>query len=280
MIVRPNCKINLGLNVVRKRIDGYHDIETVFYPASLSDIVEIQPSQDGNFHFSSSGLKIPGDSSSNLCVQAYNLMNEHFGIPPVTIRLEKIIPTGSGLGGGSSDGAFTLKALNEIFRLSLSNDQLKAFASRLGSDCTFFIDNRPAFAQGRGEKLEAVPISLKGTFLIIVIPHVHISTSEAYAMINPEKPSISLREIVKTPVSEWKSKMVNDFEKPVINKFPLIGKIKDLLYDKGALYASMSGSGSSVYGLFKEIPAVEGLFPGCFVWLSPTHNPELPTPNP
>ena len=276
MIVRPNCKINLGLNVVRKRIDGYHDIETVFYPASLSDVIEIQSSEDGVFHFSSSGLKIPGDSSSNLCVQAYNLMNAHFGIPPVTIRLEKIIPMGSGLGGGSSDGAFTLKALNEIFHLNLSNDQLKAFASRLGSDCTFFIDNLPAFAQGRGEKLEAVRLSLDGTFLMIVIPHVHISTSEAYAMIEPERPAISLREIVKTPVPEWKLKMVNDFEKPVIKKFPLIGKIKDLLYDKDALYASMSGSGSSVYGLFKEIPAVEGLFPGCFVWLSPPHNPGIP----
>lgn len=268
MIIKPNCKINLGLNIVRKRIDGYHDIETIFYPASLSDTIDIQPSADEQIHFSSSGLKIPGDSSSNLCVQAYKLMNEHFGIPPVRIHLEKNIPMGSGLGGGSSNGAFTLKALNDLFNLKLNTEQLKAFASRLGSDCTFFIENSPAFAKGRGEMLEKISLSMTGLYLLIVVPHVHVSTTEAYAMIEPAKPESSLRDIVKLPVSQWKGLMVNDFEKPVLQKFPQIRQLKELMYSKGALYVSMSGSGSSVYGLFTEVPSVEGLFPGCFVWIS------------
>lgn len=268
MIVRPNCKINLGLHVVRQRADGYHDLETVFYPVSLSDIITITLSADDRFRFASSGLTIPDDTASNLCVKAYNLLQEHFSIPPVEIHLQKVIPMGSGLGGGSSDAAFTLKALNEMFSLGISIDHLKAFASRLGSDCAFFIENIPAFAKGRGEILEKVSIRLSGYYLLLVIPQVHVSTVEAYSMIKPARPAISLKEIINLPVNQWKGTMINDFEDPVCRRFPLIARIKDLLNTKGAVYSSMSGSGSAVYGLFKEIPLVEGLFPGCFVWIS------------
>ena len=268
MVLKPNSKINLGLHVVRKRADGYHDIETVFFPLGLSDSVEITPSGDGQFRFSSTGLKIPGDPATNLCVKAYELIKEHFQIPPVNIRLDKMVPIGSGLGGGSSDGAYTLIGLNEYFKLGLTTDHLKAFASRLGSDCTFFIENSPAFAKGRGEQLEKIMLNLSGLYILIVIPHVHVSTSDAYSMIQPARPETPLREIISLPVSEWKGKLVNDFEAPVCSKYPLIGKIKDLLYENGALYSAMSGSGSAVYGLFNEIPPAEGLFPGGFVWVS------------
>jgi len=268
MIVKPNCKINLGLNVIRKRMDGYHDIETVFYPSGLCDTLEITASDDSRFHFSSSGLKIPGDSSLNLCIQAYELIREHFQIPAVNLHLQKAIPLGSGLGGGSSNAAFTLKALNEMFRLGLNNVHLKAFALRLGSDCSFFIENIPAFAKGRGEVLEKVSVNLSGLYLLIVIPQVHMSTGDAYTMIQPARPESSLKEIITLPVNQWKGKLVNDFENAVCLKFPLICQIKDLLYEQGAVYSSMSGSGSAVYGLFNEIPAAEGLFPGCFVWVS------------
>ena len=237
MIVKPNCKINLGLNVIRKRMDGYHDIETVFYPSGLCDTLEITASDDSRFHFSSSGLKIPGDSSLNLCIQAYELIREHFQIPAVNLHLQKAIPLGSGLGGGSSNAAFTL-------------------------------ENIPAFAKGRGEVLEKVSVNLSGLYLLIVIPQVHMSTGDAYTMIQPARPESSLKEIITLPVNQWKGKLVNDFENAVCLKFPLICQIKDLLYEQGAVYSSMSGSGSAVYGLFNEIPAAEGLFPGCFVWVS------------
>jgi len=267
MIVKPNCKINLGLNVVRKRADGYHDIETVFYPLGLCDVIEIKTSADKRFRFSSTGLRIPGDAASNLCVQAYELIREHFNIPEVEIQLEKNIPMGSGLGGGSSDGAYTLKALNEMFGLGMSNEHLKAFASRLGSDCTFFIENEPSFAKGRGELLEKTAPDLSGFYILLVIPQLHMSTIEAYSLMQPARPSISLKEIIRLPVTQWKGKMVNDFEGPVCRKFPLISQIKEIMYDNGAAYSAMTGSGSAVYGLFNEIPAVEGLFPGCFVWI-------------
>ena len=268
MTGRPNCKINLGLHILRHRADGYHDLETVFYPVGLSDTISISLSADEQFRFSASGLPIPGDPSSNLCVRAYELIRDHFQIPAVEINLQKIIPMGSGLGGGSSDAAFTLKALNELFSLGIRIDHLKAFASRLGSDCAFFIENIPALAKGRGELLEKVSIRLTGYYLLIVIPQVHVSTVEAYSMIKPAKPETSLKEIINLPVDQWKGKMINDFEDAVCRKFPLIRQLEELLYEKGAVYSSMSGSGSAVYGFFKEIPAVESLFPGCFVWLS------------
>lgn len=268
MILKPNCKINLGLNIVRKRADGYHDIESLFYPVGLCDTLEVNAAPGQETVFSSSGIRIPGDRSSNLCVKAYHLLNEYFGIPAVEIRLEKNIPVGAGLGGGSTDGAFTLIALNEIFALGLDRGQLKAFASMLGSDCSFFIANEPAFARGRGEILEKMNVDLSGYHILLVIPPVHISTSEAYSMISAAAPVFSLKETAGMPVETWKGRMSNAFEPVVAGRFPVIRKIKDLLYENGAVYASMSGSGSAVYGLFREVPRAEGLFPSCFVWAS------------
>jgi 4-diphosphocytidyl-2-C-methyl-D-erythritol kinase len=268
MVITPNCKINFGLNVIRKRDDGFHDIESVFYPVGLSDTIEINPSADRQFRFSSSGLDIPGDPGSNLCVKAWELMKSLYHVPPVSIHLDKVIPPGSGLGGGSSDGAFTLKALNEMFRLGLDTGQLKDLASRLGSDCTFFIENVPAVAKGKGEILEKVSVNVGGLYLLIIVPPVHMDTSEAYSMIRPARHESPPEEIISLPVERWRDQMTNDFEVHVCNKYPAIRRIKEILYLNDAIYSSMSGSGSAVFGLFSQIPLLEGLFPGCFVWAS------------
>lgn len=269
MVIKPNCKINLGLNVIRKRDDGFHDIESVFYPAGLCDTIEINPSPDLEFRFSNSGLGIPGNPDSNLCVKAWKLMNSLYQVPPVSIHLEKIIPTGSGLGGGSSDGAFTIKALNEMFRLGLDTGQLKDLASRLGSDCAFFIENVPAVAKGKGEILEKVSVSIGGLTLVIIVPPVHMGTSEAYSFIRPARHEHSPQEIISLPIERWRDLMINDFEVYVCTKYPAISRIRETLYGYDAIFSSMSGSGSAVFGLFSKVPHLEGLFPGCFVWASP-----------
>jgi 4-diphosphocytidyl-2-C-methyl-D-erythritol kinase len=254
MIQFPHCKINLGLNVVDRRSDGFHDIETVFYPVSWKDALEIVPAHDGIFQFRSTGLAIAGDSDQNLCVRAFRLLQSDFGLPGVKMHLHKVIPMGSGLGGGSSDGAFTLKILNELFALNLSNEQLRKYACLLGSDCAFFIENQPRFASGKGEQFEQIAIDLSGIFITIVIPDVHVATADAYRMVVPQMPKKSLRETVLLPLAEWRDIVVNDFEKPVFEKHPVIGAIRTELYDAGAIYVSMSGSGSAVYGLFRENP--------------------------
>jgi 4-diphosphocytidyl-2-C-methyl-D-erythritol kinase len=253
---------------VRKRKDGFHDIESVFYPAGLSDTIEINYPADGQFRFSGSGIPIPGDPGSNLCIKAFELMKSRFRIPAVTVHLNKAIPVGSGLGGGSSDGAFILKALNEMFLLGLKTDELKDFASSLGSDCVFFIENIPVVAKGRGDVLAEVAVNLQGFFLMIVVPPVYINTAEAYSMVHPAEPATSVEEIIRQPVSRWKELLINDFEEIICKKYPLIRRIKEILYENNAVYSSMSGSGSAVYGLFRQAPRLEGLFPGCFVWMS------------
>jgi len=212
MIVQPNCKINLGLNVIRKRMDGYHDIETVFYPSGLCDSIEITASEDSRSDSLPRDLKIPGDSSLNLCVRAYELIKGTFSDTCRQSPSSQGHTFGIRPGGGSSNAAFTLKALNEMFRLGLNNGQLKAFALRLGSDCSFFIENIPAFAKGRGEVLEKVSIDLSGFYLLIVIPQVFVSTADAYSMIQPARPESSLKEIITLPVSKWKGNMVNDLK--------------------------------------------------------------------
>jgi 4-diphosphocytidyl-2-C-methyl-D-erythritol kinase len=268
MIQFPNCKINLGLNIVGKRADGFHNIETVFYPVPLCDALEINPASDGVFQFSSSGLTIPGKMETNLCIKAFNLLHKEFKLPDVKMHLHKTIPMGSGLGGGSSNGAFTLRMLNNLFSLNLDSDRLKKYASRSGSDCAFFIENLPVFASGRGDQFEPVSLDLSGLFLVIVIPDIHVVTSDAYKWVVPAIPEQSLKEMVGLPITAWKEKIVNDFEKPVIAKYPVIGEIKQKLYDSGAIYASMSGSGSAVYGLFEETPKIEACFPNDFIWIS------------
>ncbi|MDD2526129.1 MAG: 4-(cytidine 5'-diphospho)-2-C-methyl-D-erythritol kinase [Bacteroidales bacterium] len=264
MIRFPNAKINLGLNITRRRADGYHDIETVFYPIGWKDALEIVPSaqQKEGCSYQGSGLVIDCPPEKNLVLKAYSLLNKEFPLPPVDVYLHKVIPFGAGLGGGSSDAASMLLLLNEWAGLGLSLDQLAGYASKLGADCSFFIYNKPLFAHGIGNLFEPVQLSLTGYYLALVKPPVFVSTAEAYASVNPTLPEVSLKELLKMPVNEWKGKVANDFEQSVFERYPLIAEIKEQLYAKGALYASMSGSGSSVFGLFLDKPDINGLFNG------------------
>ncbi len=264
MIAFPPCKINLGLNVLSKREDGYHNLETIFYPVQRTDIIEIIPSEETTF--TSSGISIPGEHSENLCLKAYQLLKDDFKIAPVKIHLHKIIPIGAGLGGGSSDAAHMLRLLNSIFKLSLSSDQLKQYAARLGSDCSFFVEDRPMLGTGKGEILEPIELSLKKYYLVLIKPPIHVSTREAYSGICPQQPTNKLSEVIQLPVREWKNSLKNDFEESVFNKYPAIEKIKIKLYSHGAVYASMSGSGSSVFGLFEKSILLREKFIGLDYW--------------
>lgn len=258
MILFPNCKINLGLHVVQKRPDGYHDLQTVFYPVPFRDILEIIPSD--SFSFTSTGLPIPGDPAQNLCVKAYALLKQRFPeLPPVHIHLHKIIPMGGGLGGGSSNGSFTLLGVKQLFNLTLSTEELQALALQLGSDCPFFMLNQPAFATGRGEQLSTIDINLKGYYLVLILPGIHVSTAQAFAGIMPTPPQYDLKHKITTVPSSWKAWLVNDFEHTVFAQFPEIASIKQRLYEQGAVYAAMSGTGSTVYGLFTEKPDLASL---------------------
>jgi 4-diphosphocytidyl-2-C-methyl-D-erythritol kinase len=255
MIQFPNAKINLGLQITGKRADGYHNLATIFYPLPLTDILEITATDTPQF--TATGLPVPGASDDNLCLKAYHLLKTDFSLPPVRIHLHKNIPMGAGLGGGSSDGAFTLRLLNDTFQLGLSNEQLIGYALQLGSDCPFFIYNQSCFATGRGEALEPITLNLDAYRFAVVHPGLHVSTAWAFAQINAHAlpGRDALKEIIQLPVSEWKNKLVNDFEKPVMQAHPVIAAIKNTLYEAGALYASMSGSGSAVFGIFeKETP--------------------------
>ncbi|MFZ4521584.1 MAG: 4-(cytidine 5'-diphospho)-2-C-methyl-D-erythritol kinase [Bacteroidales bacterium] len=265
MIDFPNCKINLGLNVTSRRSDGFHDIETQFFPVPFHDAVEIIPAPDGVFQFRTSGIEIPGEPEENLIVRAFRLLQADYHLPEVRMHLHKVVPAGSGLGGGSSDAAYTLKIVNQVFTLGIDNSTLLDYARRLGSDCAFFIGNKPALAFGKGDQFEPFGPDLQGLYLVIVIPGVHVSTADAYSMVVPAVHTPSIREVIQLPVDVWKDLLVNDFEKPVFAKFPVIGHIKQELYDAGAVYASMSGSGSALYGLFADRP-VTGQFNRYFVW--------------
>ena len=267
MICFPNAKINIGLTIIEKRPDNFHNLETLFYPIPLTDILEIiEKNNDngGKVELKVTGTDISCDPESNLCVKAYRLLDRDYGIPPVQIMLHKVIPMGAGLGGGSSDGAFTLTLLNKTFNLNISNERLKAYAARLGSDCAFFVENEPAFGVQKGEVLIPSEVDLSHYFLVLVKPNVFVGTAEAYAGITPAKPELSLQEYTKWRIEKWKDFIVNDFEKSIFSKHPEIPRVKNLLYENGAVYASMSGSGSSVYGLFKEETNLRELFPDCF----------------
>lgn len=266
MICFPNAKINLGLNIVSKRSDGYHNLETVFYPVAIKDALEIivREEQSGDT-FSEAGIKIDAEPDSNLVMKALKLMRSHYTFPSIEVHLLKKIPFGAGLGGGSSDASFMLKLLNDAFHLGASDEELAKLAVQLGADCPFFIYNRPVFASGIGEIFEDIELSLKGYYFVLIKPDIHVSTRDAFANIKPQYPRVSLKEIIKYPVEEWNGLMVNDFEKSVFAKFPEIEKVKEYLYGRGALYASMSGSGSSVFGIFAEkINDVEGAYWGSF----------------
>lgn len=272
MITFPNAKINLGLDVVSKRPDGYHNLETVFYPVPLEDILEINIADDADapeYTFTMYNAVFEGDSSDNLVVKAYKALAADHRLPKVKISLYKNIPTGAGLGGGSADAAFALKMLNSIAKLGLSDGELEEYAARIGADCAFFIRNTPAYATGIGNILVPAECSLAGYCMVIVKPDIHISTKEAYSLVSPAEPATALTAIAARPVTEWKGAMKNDFEKSVFAKYPAMERIKEELYSMGAVYASMSGSGSAFFGIFNEEQSTEELkrrFPGMFCW--------------
>jgi 4-diphosphocytidyl-2-C-methyl-D-erythritol kinase len=260
MLAFPKAKINLGLRITGKRPDGYHDIETVFYPVSLSDALEMVADLEGSGKdtLNLTGYRLPGRKEDNIVLRAVSRLREIFPVPYLRIHLHKNIPAGAGLGGGSSDAASMLRTINRIFGLSLSVDELKVIAAGLGSDCPFFIDCQPAFASGKGEILTPVGNVLAGYYAVLVNPGISISTREAYDNCIPSKPERLLSELINSPIQEWKELIVNDFEKTVFVRTPQIREIKQTLYSSGAIYSSMSGSGSSVYGIFSEKPVIPG----------------------
>ncbi len=256
MLTFPNAKINLGLNIVNRRPDGYHDLETVFYPIPVEDALEVvlmeNHTGDGKYSLHLYGTDIAGQVEDNLVVKAYQLLDNLYGLPPVEIHLVKRVPTGAGLGGGSSDAAAMLKLLNSVCALGLDDATLEEHAARLGADCAFFIKNKPVYAEGIGNVFSPVELSLKGYTLYLVKPDVSVSTKEAYAAIRPHRQEHPLKEVVQLPVAQWRGLMVNDFEESVFPRFPLLREIKEELYCRGAVYAAMSGSGSAIYGLFEK----------------------------
>ena len=265
MICFPNCKINIGLNITEKRPDGFHNIETIFYPVSLCDILEVVESS--KTEFTTSGNIIPGNIDSNLCIKTYNILKEKFDLPPVKIHLHKVIPTGAGLGGGSADAAFMIKLLNDVFSINMNDEQMHEFAAKLGSDCAFFIQNKAVFATEKGDVFQKLNLNLSKYHILLVKPDIHISTPEAYSLIIPKRPSVSLANIDVCKIHEWKDNIKNDFEEVVFTKFPEVKKIKEEMYNAGAAYASMSGSGSAVYGIFEKAIDTKNLFGNYFKWL-------------
>ena len=264
MIVFPNGKINLGLSVLNKRTDGFHNIESVIYPVPIYDALEFQPS--GKFELSLYGMKISGEIENNIVFKAWKLLQDAYQIPPIEIKLFKGIPIGSGLGGGSSDAAFLIKCLNEYFELGLSTEILLQLAQKLGSDCPFFIKNEATLIQGRGEILKRLDLSLKGKHIVIVCPKIQISTQKAFQKIEPSKPKIELIEVISLPIKQWQDKLVNDFERLFFAKHPTLKKINTILKTEGALYTSLTGSGAAIYGIFDHTINLKNKFPDCFVW--------------
>lgn len=266
MILFPNAKVNLGLNIVEKRSDGFHNIETCFIPIQWCDVVEFVEAKKTSFQ--STGIPIPGNPEDNLCLKAFEMLKKDYNLPNVSIHLHKNIPIGAGLGGGSADAAFVIRGLAEKYNLIFESDLLKFYASHLGSDCAFFIDNEPSIATGRGEILKPAEVNLKGKFMAVVYPAVHVDTKTAYAGVKPRKPDYNLEKVLaEEPLEKWKEFLKNDFEPGIFEKFPEIKDIKDALYKAGAVYASMSGSGSGVFGIFEQEVEVRSKFPAKYaVW--------------
>jgi 4-diphosphocytidyl-2-C-methyl-D-erythritol kinase len=259
MIVFPNCKINIGLYVTSKRADGFHSLESLFFPVPWHDVLEVVHQQEEGIAWSTSGLIIPGDPHEYLCVKAYHLMQQRHGITGVCAHLHKILPMGAGLGGGSSDAAFMLKALNSLFELHLSETILESYAAELGSDCPFFVRNQAAFVTGRGELLQPSPLSLTGKYIVLLHPELHISTRQAFQRLTPRPAPFCLQDLTALPFSEWQKSVSNDFEPAVFSDHPQVAALKTTLLAHGAFYASMSGSGSAVYGLFHSPPTLEAI---------------------
>lgn len=259
MVVFPNCKINIGLNILDERSDGFHNLETVFIPVPLKDALEIIRAKEAStgVAFSQSGVAVDGNSSDNLCIKAFHLLQKDFPqLPSVQMHLHKAIPMGAGLGGGSADGAFTISLLNHKFNLNLSTDQLINYSLQLGSDCPFFILNQPCFATGRGENLQPLNISLAGYQLLLINTGIHINTGWAFSQLKNEpaenRQSKNLLQLIQQPIQNWRNTIFNDFETAVFAAHPVLQQIKSELYNNGAIYAAMSGSGSTLYGLFEK----------------------------
>jgi 4-diphosphocytidyl-2-C-methyl-D-erythritol kinase len=254
MLSFPNIKINLGLRVTQKRSDGFHQLETVFFPVAWHDALEILPSRELNLHVT--GNAIPGPPEQNLCIKAWHLLHRDYPqLEPVDIYLHKTIPAGAGLGGGSSNAAFMLKALNRLFQLGISTTQLEQYALELGSDCPFFIQNQPVFATGRGEIFSPVQCNLQGYHIVLVNPGIHVPTGWAFAQLTPRPAEPGWQQLLQQPVSQWQALgLINDFEAPVIEQYPIMQEVKTTLLEMGADYVAMSGSGSTFFGIFAQQP--------------------------
>lgn len=254
MLCFSNAKINIGLRIVEKRADGYHNLQSLFYPIkNFYDCLEIGEAEQ--LSFENTGLCIDAPMEKNLCVKAWQLLHKHYDIAPVRIHLHKIIPFGAGLGGGSANAAFTLRALNDFFNLHISTQELESLALQLGSDCPFFIQNQPQFVQGRGEIFTPTELNLSAYYIVLANPGIHVSTAQAFAGIVPRYPKELLAEQITANLQEWRGVVENDFEQTVFAHYPAIAEIKNQMYAAGALYAAMSGSGSTVYGIFDKKPA-------------------------
>ena len=267
MLTFPHAKINIGLQVTERRPDGYHNLDTVFYPIPIRDALEVIVAEGADYdcRLHISGIEIAGDPDTNLVVRAYRLLAADYTLPSVDIYLHKHIPTGAGLGGGSADASFMLRLLNEMFSLDISTEQLEAYATRLGADCPFFITSQPVYATGIGNEFHPIDLSLKDMYLVVVKPDVFVSTKEAYSMVHPERPAVTLDAKIVRTITEWRDTISNDFEKGIFALHPELATIKEKLYELGARYAAMSGSGSALFGLFDApVEGVERHFDGCF----------------
>ncbi len=261
MICFPNAKINLGLNITEKRSDGFHNIETIFYPIGWNDALEIIMNETSSkeFNLNLSGLAIAGNIEDNLLYKAYQIIKQTKTLPHIDVYLHKTLPMGAGLGGGSADAAFFINLLNEQFDLNFNETERIDIARQLGSDCAFFIKNTPVYATQKGDVFTDIKLDLSHLYIAIIYPNVHSNTKEAYSLVKPQQPIKSLLEIIKQPIASWKNDLVNDFEKSIFNLYPIVEKTKNELYELGAAYACMSGSGSAVFGLFEKEPDIKHL---------------------
>ncbi len=270
MITFPNAKINIGLNIIEKRDDGFHNLQSCFYPVGLCDALEVVENTEAGaerFAFTSSGIEIPGDATDNLCYFAYHVVSQDYPLPNVKVHLHKHIPIGAGLGGGSADAAFFIKLLNDKFELGISWGEMHHYARQLGSDCSFFISNKPSFAEGAGDEYESMKLDLSKYYVVLVYPEIHINTGKAYSGVIPKMPVRSLEDdLLSLPIEKWKEFIHNDFEDSIFPQFPEIKNIKEKLYSKGAIYSAMSGSGSTVFGIFDIATELKSEFGDCFVW--------------
>lgn len=269
MISFPNAKINIGLNIVAKRADGFHNLQSVFYPVPLRDVLEVvvdTVASKGEISMRTTGLAITGDVEKNLCTRAYRMLHELYDLPAVKVHLHKVIPMGAGLGGGSADGAFMLTLLNDLFELSVPEEKLFELADKLGSDCPFFVRNTPSYVTGKGMIAKEVEADLSNYHLVLINPGIHVSTVDAFSAILQGSPPANVLEEIEKPVSEWQNKISNDFEKSVFKAHPQLAEIKQKLYGLGADYVSMTGTGSTIYGLFKENPDLSDFSKEWFVW--------------